>query len=78
MANKMARAATSVEDQKHSVRTAHQASDQFVTVMGTMQEYQDARAIDDAAKEHLVKLLIEEGMFHCFSLNMRAVARTFR
>ncbi len=67
-----------VEDQRISVREAHYAKEQFEVVMDTTVSYHEARSVDDAAKEHLVKLLIDEGMFHCFSLNMRAVARTFR
>lgn len=60
------------------VREARHAGDQYSIVMATIQESQDAKAVDDAAKQHLVQLLVDEGMFHCFSLNMRAVARTFR
>lgn len=60
------------------VQQARDARNQYQVVMETIQDSQDAKAIDDVAKQHLVKLLVEEGAFHCFSLNMRAVARTFR
>ena len=60
------------------VQQARDARNQYQVVMETIQDSQDAKAIDDVAKQHLIKLLVEEGAFHCFSLNMRAVARTFR
>ena len=65
-------------DKRKSVQEARHARDQFTVVMDTTNEAKEARSVDDAAKQHLVKLLVDEGMYHCFTVNMRAVSRTFR
>lgn len=63
---------------KERARDARDAKTQFAILQETHQEFSDAKMVHDAAKNHMVKLLIDEGAYHCFSLNMGAVRRNFR